>query len=148
MDKELKVLIFSVNEEYYATDIMEVERITGYQDPTKLPDSPAFIEGVIKHEGYILPILNLYKRFNLTSSSASEESKIVVAKEGKGRLGIIVDMVSEVRDIKVEDIEPAPEVVAGISKRYIRGLIKLEDKIVVFLNLSTILTEDEKEELL
>lgn len=148
MEKEIKMLIFSVNGEYYATDIMEVERISSYQTPTKLPDSPAFIEGVINHEGHILPVMNLYKRFNLNNSFVGEESKIVVAKEGKGRIGIIVDLVSEVRDIKEEEIEPAPEVVAGISKRYIKGLIKLEDKIVVFLNVSAILTEEEKIELL
>lgn len=148
MDKEIKMLIFSVNGEYYATDIMEVERISGYQTPTKLPDSPSFIEGVINHEGHILPVMNLYKKFNLNNSFIGEESKIIVAKEDKGRVGIIVDVVSEVRDIKEEDIEPAPEVVAGISKRYIKGLIKLEDKIVVFLNLSTILTEEEKLNLL
>lgn len=148
MEKEIKMLIFSVNGEYYATDIMEVERISSYQTPTKLPDSPAFIEGVVNHEGHILPVMNLYKRFNLNNSFIGEESKIVVAKEGNGRIGIIVDLVSEVRDINQEDIEPAPEVVAGISKRYIKGLIKLEDKIVVFLNLSTILTEEEKKEIL
>lgn len=148
MKAEIKVLIFSVNDEYYATDIMEVERIINYEEPTKLPDSPAFIEGVINHAGYILPVLNLYKRFNLNTSRISEDSKIVVAKEEQGRIGIIVDEVSEVTDIKSENIEPAPEVVAGISKRYIRGIIKMEDKIVVLLNITTILTEDEKEELL
>jgi purine-binding chemotaxis protein CheW len=55
MKSEIKVLIFSVNDEYYATDIMEVERIINYEEPTKLPDSPAFIEGVINHAGDILP---------------------------------------------------------------------------------------------
>jgi purine-binding chemotaxis protein CheW len=148
MDNEIKMLIFLVNGEYYATDIMEVERISGYQTPTKLPDSPNFIEGVINHEGHILPVMNLYKRFNLNNSYIGEESKIIVAKEEKGRLGIIVDLVSEVKDVNLSDIEPAPEVVAGISKRYIKGLIKLEDKIVIFLNLATILTEEEKEDLL
>lgn len=148
MNSEIKVLIFSVNNEYYATDIMEVERIINYEEPTKLPDSPAFIEGVINHAGSILPVLNLHKRFNLNVSFVSEEPKIVVAKEEQGRIGIIVDEVSEVTDVKTENIEPAPEVVAGISKRYIKGIIKMEDKIVVLLNITTILTEDEKKLLL
>ena len=67
-----------------------------------------------------MPVLNLYKRFNLNTSRISEDSKIVVAKEDKGRIGIIVDEVSEVTDIKIENIEPAPEVVAGISKDILR----------------------------
>lgn len=147
MDKEIKILIFSVNGEYFATDIMEVERIIGYQSPTKLPDSPEFIEGVINHEGHILPVMNLYKRFKLAASAVAEESKIIVAKEENGKIGMIVDVVSEVKDINEGSIETPPEVVSGISKRYIKGLIKLEDKIVVFLNISAILTEEEKKNL-
>ncbi len=147
MDKEIKILIFSVNGDYYATDIMEVERIIGYIVPTKLPDSPHFIEGVINHEGHILPVMNLSKRFNLRNVDIVDDSKIIVAKEEQGKIGMIVDIVSEVRDIKEDDIETPPDVVAGISKRYIKGLIKLEDKIVVFLNISAILTEEEKKNL-
>lgn len=147
MDKEIKILIFSVNGDYYATDIMEVERIIGYIVPTKLPDSPQFIEGVINHEGHILPVMNLSKRFNLKNVDIVDDSKIIVAKEEQGKIGMIVDIVSEVRDIKEDDIETPPDVVAGISKRYIKGLIKLEDKIVVFLNISAILTEEEKKNL-
>lgn len=60
-EKETKVLIFNINDQYYATDIMEVERILGYEEPTKLPDSPQFIEGVINYEGHILPIMSLAK---------------------------------------------------------------------------------------
>jgi purine-binding chemotaxis protein CheW len=143
-DKEIKVLIFCINGEYYATDIMEVERILGYEEPTKLPDSPSFVEGVINYEGNILPIISLARRFNLPLSEKSNECKIIVAKQQESKVGIIVDVVSEVRDIKVDNIENPPEIVAGISKRYIKGLIKIDNKIIIFLNLSTILTDDEK----
>lgn len=143
-DKEVKVLIFSINGEHYATDIMEVERILGYEETTKLPDSPRFIEGVINYEGNILPIMSLAKRFNLPYNGKKEDSKIIVAKQDRTKVGIIVDVVSEVRDIKTENIENPPEIVAGIAKRYIRGLIKIDKKIIIFLNLATILTEEEK----
>lgn len=148
MDNELKVLIFTIDDEYFATDIMEVERIIGYEPTTKLPDSPEFIEGVINNSDNILPVMNLAKRFKLNSIKNTKDAKIVVAKEEKGKIGIVVDAVSEVKNIKESDVESAPEVVSGISKRYIRGLIKLEDKIVIFLNLVSILTEEEKEKLL
>lgn len=148
MDSELKVLIFTINNEYFATDIMEVERIIGYESTTKLPDSPNFIEGVIKNADMILPVMNLAKRFKIDSTDNNKDSKIVVAKEEQGKIGIIVDTVSEVRGIKEDEIENAPEVVSGISKRYIRGLIKLEDRIIIFLNLSSILTEEEKQKIL
>jgi len=143
-NKEIKVLIFSINGEYYATDIMEVERILGYEETTKLPEIPNFVEGVINYEGNILPVINLAKKFNLPNSERKEESKIVVTKQNDSKIGIIVDVVSEVKDVKTEKIETPPEIVAGISKRYIRGLIKIDGRIIIFLNFATILTEEER----
>jgi purine-binding chemotaxis protein CheW len=142
-----KVLIFKLNDEYYATDIMEVERILGYEETTKLPDSPDFVDGVINYEGDILPIIVLDKRFNISLGEIKEDSKIIVAKQNGNKIGIIVDVVSEVKDVNVENIEEPPDIVAGISKRYIKGLIKIDGKIIIFLNLGNILTEEEKNEL-
>lgn len=143
--KELKVLIFNINDQYYAADIMEVERILGYEEPTKLPDSPDFVEGVINYQGNIISIISLTKRFKIQSNLNTSEAKIIVTKQDENKIGIIVDLVSEVKDINVDDIEDPPEIAAGISKRYLKGLIKLKDKIIILLNLSTILTEEEKE---
>jgi purine-binding chemotaxis protein CheW len=142
--KDIKVLIFNINNEYYATDIMEVERILGYEETTKLPDSPPFIEGVINHEGSILPVMNLAKRFNLPVKENKRECKIIVAKQLNSKIGIIVDVVSEVRDVNTGSIENPPEIVSGISKRYIKGLIKVDKKIIIFLNLAAILSEEER----
>lgn len=142
--KELKILIFSINGEYYAADIMEVERILGYEKTTKLPDSPEFVDGVINYEGKILPVISLSRRFNLSENSINEDSKIIVSKQKESKFGIIVDVVSEVKDINIKDMEEAPEVVGGISKRYIKSLIKIDGKIIIFLRLSDILTEEEK----
>lgn len=143
-NKEVKVLIFSINGEHYATDIMEVERILGYEEPTTLPDSPSFVEGVINYEGSILPVISLTKRFGLEINEVKNDAKIIVAKQDESKIGIIVDVVSEVRDVNDKNIEAAPDIVAGISQRYIKGLIKIDGKIIIFLNLGTILTEQEK----
>jgi purine-binding chemotaxis protein CheW len=141
-------LIFSINGEYYATNIMEVERILGYEKSTKIPDSPQFVEGVINYEGKILPVITLSKRFNLSFSEIQEESKIIVAKQNHSKIGIIVDFVSEVKDVKTDSIEDSPEIISGISKRYIKGLIKIDGRIIIYLNLSAILTEEEKIQIL
>lgn len=142
--REVKVLIFSINGEYYATDIMEVERILGYEKPRKLPDSPEFVQGVINYEGNILPIICLIKRFGLEEEEIKSDAKIIVAKQSENKIGIVVDVVSEVKDVEAKNIEPAPDIVAGISRRYIKGLIKTDGKIIIFLNLGTILTDEEK----
>lgn len=147
-NKEIKVLIFKINNQYYATDIKEVERILGYEVPTNLPDSPEFIEGVINHEGNILPVMSIAKKFNVQESDNKKNAKIVVIKEAENKIGVVVDVVSEVRNIYLKDIEQPPEIISEVSKRYIEGLIKLENKIIVFLNLGKILTDEEREVIL
>ncbi|MBC8061485.1 MAG: purine-binding chemotaxis protein CheW [Clostridiaceae bacterium] len=143
-EKELKILIFGLNDELFATDIMDVERILGYEVPTKLPDAPDYVVGVINYQGSILPVISLAKKFNLSSKAIDEDTKIVVAKQNDEKIGVIVENVSEVRDVNRANIEAPPVVVSGISKRYMNGIIKLDNKIILFLNLSNILTEDEK----
>ena len=147
-EQEIKVLIFSINGEHYATNIMEVERILEYEKATKIPDSPEFVDGVINYEDKILPVITLSKRFNLPSTIIGEKSKIIVAKQSRGKIGIIVDLVSEVKDVLIENIEDSPELIEGISKRYIKGLIKIDGKIIIYLNISAILTEEEKNQIL
>ena len=144
----IKILIFSINGEYYATNIMEVERILDYESTTKIPDSPAFVEGVINYEERILPVITLSKRFNLPFTQIKGESKIIVAKQNHSKIGIIVDLVSEVKDVKIDNIEDSPEIMTGMSRRYIKGLIKLDGRIIIYLNLSGILTEEEKNQIL
>ena len=142
--KELKILIFGLNDELFATDIMDVERILSYEAPTKIPDAPNYVVGVINHQGSILPVISLAKKFNLICKAVDEDTKIIVAKQNDQRIGVIVENVSEVKDINADDIEPAPDVVSGSSRRYMNGIIKLDNKIILFLNLSNILTEEEK----
>ena len=144
----IKILIFCINGEYYATNIMEVERILDYESTTKIPDSPAFVEGVINYEERILPVITLSKRFNLPFTQIKGESKIIVAKQNHSKIGIIVDLVSEVKDVKIDNIEDSPEIMTGMSRRYIKGLIKLDGRIIIYLNLSGILTEEEKNQIL
>lgn len=142
---EIKMLIFGLNGEHYATDIREVERILGYQEPTVLPDAPSFVKGVINYEQKILPIISLSKKFNFGEDKESEERKIIVIKRAENKFGIIVENVYEVRDINSELMEAAPPITATIDKRYISGLIKLEDNIVILLDLEKILSSEDED---
>lgn len=143
--EERKIIIFTLGDEYYGADIGEVERILEYTQPNKVPDLPEVIEGVIKYEGKILPILNLFTRFDIEINNKNK--KIVVIKDGEERVGIVVNDVSEVKDIAVDAIENPPEITSSISKRYLKGLIKLEDRIVIYLALNKVLREEEKEKI-
>ena len=144
---DIKILIFRINKEFYATDIMQVERILGYSSPTKLPGSPDFLFGVLPYEQTIIPVISLSKRFSEQQEQITGDTKIIVSKQESEKVGIVVDEVSQVTDINIEDIEQASDKVIGISKRYIKGLIKINGGIIVFLDLLGILTEDEKKSL-
>ncbi|OOM77905.1 chemotaxis protein CheW [Clostridium puniceum] len=142
---ENKMLIFGLNGEHYATDIKEVERILGYQEPTVLPDAPIFVKGVINYEQSILPIISLSKKFNLGEDRDSENRKIIVVKRNENKFGIIVENVYEVRDVSNDLMEAAPPITATIDKKYIAGLIKLENNIVILLDLEKILSSEDEE---
>lgn len=142
--QETKILIFNLNGENFAADIMEIERILDYTQPTRMPNLNDFIEGVRNYEGGILPIVNLNKKFSMKVTDINPDSKVIVVKDDDAKVGMVVDFVSEVRDISAENIEKAPAIVAKISDRYIKGLIKIDGKIVIYLNLSKILSSEEK----
>jgi purine-binding chemotaxis protein CheW len=144
-NNESKMLIFGLNGEHYATDIKEVERILGYQEPTVLPEAPNFVKGVINYEESILPIISLSKKFNLGEDKDSENRKIIVVKRNENKFGIIVENVYEVRDVSSEFMEAAPPITATIDKKYIAGLIRLEDNIVILLDLEKILSSEDEE---
>lgn len=144
---ELKILVFRLNEELYATNIMDVERILGYEIPTELPEAPSFLDGVIKYEDGVLPIINLSDKFKLKKREITDENKIVVVKKNRSKFGILVDNVCEVININEMEIDNPKAVSSLVSKQYIEGLIKKENKIIIMLNLSRILTEEEEDEI-
>ncbi|HEY5575315.1 MAG TPA: chemotaxis protein CheW [Clostridiaceae bacterium] len=148
-NQELKVLIFSVAGQLYAADIMDIERILAYQVPEKVPDSPDFVEGIITYEGTIIPVMSLSRRFKMEieQSAASHESKIILSLFEGNKIGIVVDSVAEVKPVCIRDVEETPELASGISRRYIKGILKVKGRIAIFLNLSEILTKDEKSQI-
>lgn len=144
-NNEIKMLIFGLNGEHYATDIKEVERILGYQEPTVLPDAPTFVKGVINYEQTILPIISLSRKFNFGEDKENENRKIIVVKRKENKFGIIVENVYEVRDVNNDLMEGAPPITTTIEKKYIAGLIKLEDNIVILLDLEKILSSEDED---
>lgn len=141
---EMKLLIFDLGGERYATNILDVERILGNENTTEMPDVPSFVEGVINYENSILPIINLSKKFNLLNSHNDEKSKIVVVKREEKKFGVLVDNVYEVTDIDKGLFEEAPPITSKISKKYIKGLVKMNEKIIILLNIESILNEEEE----
>lgn len=144
--EEMKILIFNLQNEFYATDISEIERILGAEKTTKLPDSPQFLEGVIDYEEGILPVISLIKRFtnNTECYTESSDRKIIVVKKKFGKIGILVDNVSEVLSIGTDEISNPKAVSSLVSKEYMRGFIRKNDNIIIMLDLDKILSTEEE----
>ena len=142
---EMTVLIFELNDEYYAANIDDVERILRFKNATPMPDAPDFVEGVINYEDIVLPIIDLKKKFNLKYIKSTEEQKVISMKIGENKLGIIVDSVCEVSNIDMKKYEEAPDIALDSTRNYVKRLIKLEDKIIILINADNILSKQEEE---
>ena len=143
--KEIRILVFKLNGEYFATDIMEVERILGSIGTTKLPDSPSFLEGIIKYEEEVIPVINLSNKFGFNSSSVDSTSKVIVVKKEIGKFGVIVDDVNEVTTVNEEVIDYSSSVSTIISRKYMKGIIREKNNLIILLDLNKILLEKEEE---
>ena len=139
----MQLVIFGLNEQQYGIDIFKVNEIVPYSKPTKIPNSPDYIEGVLNLRGRVIPVINLKTRFNLEDRGTDDRTRIIVSNTGGSVAGFVVDEASEVLTVNKESIEPVSEIVSSISKKYISGVGKLENgKMYILLNFDELYTEE------
>jgi len=140
-------LTFELAGEIYALDILRIQEIKGWTNVTSVPNSPNFMQGVINLRGLIVPIVDLRKRFDMEIVPYTQTTVVIVMKvysETKDRtMGIIVDAVSDVHNIKKEIIKPAPLMHGAISNEFIQGLAKVENKMIIVINIDALLNSDD-----
>lgn len=141
---EQQLVVFELANEHYGLDISAVEGIIKMQAITKMPQAPAFVEGVTNLRGTVVPVLDLRKRFGLPVMDHTKDTRIVVVYMDKTKIGMIVDGVSEVLRIPEESIEPTPPMVSNVNTAFIRGIAKLDNRLVTLLDLSKVLSLDEQ----
>lgn len=138
-------VIFNVNDEDFGIEISQVSSIEKPLEIFKVPNTPHFIEGLINMRGKVYTVFNLRKKFNLPFTGMDENSKIVIVNINSTMAGFIVDEVKEILKVEEEVIEETPSSISGVNRRYLTGVAKVGEKIVLLLDLSKILTdEDEK----
>ena len=142
-------LTFELAGEIYAIDILRVQEIKGWDKVTSVPNSPNYLQGVINLRGLIVPIIDLRKRFEMNVVGYTKTTVVIVMKvygETQDRtMGIIVDAVSDVHNIKQEIIQPAPVMHGAISNEFIQGLAKVDKKMIIVINIDALLNSDELE---
>ncbi|MGL1862512.1 MAG: chemotaxis protein CheW [Pseudodesulfovibrio sp.] len=147
-DQELIQLVtFSIGEEEFGVNILQVQEIIRTMEITNVPRAPEFVEGVINLRGKVIPIVDMRSRFGLDAKGHDKYTRIIVVEFNNIIVGFVVDSVSEVLRIPANAVQPPPPVVAGMDSDYIDGVGKLDDRLLILLDLNSLLNTDEMEAL-
>ncbi len=146
-DREGKYLTFSLANEEYGVGILKIKEIIGMMPITTVPQTPEFVKGVINLRGKVIPVIDLRLKFGIEKSKYSERTCIIVV-DLKNRtadilIGVVVDSVSEVLNIKAEDIEDTPTFGTSLNTAYILGMAKMEGGVKILLDIDRVLNEEE-----
>ncbi len=140
----VRVVTFDVGPEKFGVDVMEVYEVLAVPDIRVVPDAPEFVEGVADVRGAVAPVIDLRKRFSVPKDQTASGSRLLVVAVEDDRVGLIVDTVPGVVQVPEDAISPAPEFFRGIAARYLDGIARLDDQLIILLDMDEILTSDEK----
>lgn len=141
----LQLVTFVVGNEEFAIPILSVQEINRMMQITQVPQSPDFIEGVINLRGKIIPVMDLRKRFGLGELENTVDCRIVVIEVSNRVIGFTVDRVNEVLRVNADIVDPPPPMVCGIDSDYVQGVGKLDDRLLILLNLDRLFSEEDLE---
>jgi len=146
-DTQIQLVTFQISEELYGVDIMDVKEIVRVQDIRSIPNAPAYVEGLFNLRGEIVPIISLHKRFHLKKAIIGEEEEllsgfIIIDIDGM-KLGVIIDKIERVVSIEATEIQPPPQMLAGIGAEYIQGVVNRESGYLILLDIRKLFSAKE-----
>lgn len=145
--KLLQLVSFHLGDEEYAADILNIQGINRMVEVTKVPNTPDYVEGIINLRGKVIPLIDLRKRLDLPVGDYDKNTRFIVIELKNNVVGFIVDSVNEVLRIESGITEPPPQSVSNINTEFITSVAKLDDRLIILLDMDKILTEKEKEQL-
>lgn len=140
---ELQTVIFLLNGQVCGADTLQVKEIKKYEDVTKIPEAPKFIEGVINLRGQVVPVVNLNNRFDLGGTEITVKTKIIITSVEEKPVGFIVNDVLEITKFTNDEIESVPDVLYNNSNSYLKSIGKKDDMLVSIVDLGSILSSNE-----
>ncbi|MBP1971210.1 purine-binding chemotaxis protein CheW [Virgibacillus natechei] len=146
MEEMIKFIVFKLKNQSYGVDVQQVLSIERTQEITAVPRTSAFIKGVIQLRGEMTPIIDLKERLQLGETEKTDANRILVVQLDDIQVGLIVDSASEVIDIDPAVIEPAPKIIGEIQETFLKGVAKLEERLLILLDLEKILDFNETNE--
>jgi purine-binding chemotaxis protein CheW len=139
----MQLVSFRLAEEEYGIEITKIREIILMGEITRVPQTPHYVKGLINLRSTVIPVIDLRTRFGLPEEELTDESRIMVLHVGTKTIGIIVDAVSEVLRVTQDQMAPPPPTVAGLGQEYLTGLVKLEDRLLILLDIEKLLSEEE-----
>ncbi len=136
-------LTFRLGSEEYGVEILRVQEIKGYTAITPIPNTPPYIKGVMNLRGTVIPVIDLRSKFGMAEAQYNQFTVIIVVTVGPKVIGLIVDAVSDVLSIPTADVQATPDFGAQVDARYMSGMAKAGDKLVVLLDIDRTLGGDE-----
>lgn len=137
-----QILTFTVANEEYGVDIMAVREIKGWTEATRLPNTPIYIRGVINLRGLIIPIFDVKARLGGELTNATPKHVVIILSVGTRNIGLLVDAVSDILDVNYDQIKPAPTGDEQSTEDYVTGLISLENRMVVLMDVGRLLHKE------
>jgi len=139
-----KLVTFRLGEDLFAADIFSVERVLRYMAPTTVPDMPDYIEGVIDYQGRVVPIVNLRRRFEMEDLGVQNETRILILHSDNEWIGAVVDAVTAVTQFDPAAVAPPPRLFRGLAAEYLKGIVRMADRLVIFLDVERLLSSTER----
>jgi len=147
----LQLVTFQLGEEQYGIDIMDVEGIVKNEDVRPIPNAPVYVEGIFNLRGEIIPVINLHRRFHIKHAELTEDEQLlsgfVIVNIDDRHLAIMIDKVSRVVTISVDQIQPPPQVISGIGTEYIQGVVRQDDRYLIILHIERLFNVKELQQL-
>src|SRR5207248_646419 len=140
---DVQLVTFKVAGQDFAFNIFQVERILRHEVPAPLPKAPDFLEGVLRYQGVAVPLIDLRKRLNVAAPLKEETRTVILEWEG-GKIGVVVDAVTEVLQVAASDITAPPKIVKGLAAEYVTGIVVKDGRTVIALNTARLLDSKEK----
>ncbi|MHB1057577.1 MAG: chemotaxis protein CheW [Rhodanobacter sp.] len=140
-------LTFDLAGEEYGVEILAVREIRGWSRVTRIPQTPAYLLGVLNLRGAIVPIMDLRLRFGLERESYGDSTVVIIVAIGERLFGIVVDAVSDVIDIDPAAVKPVPDMGAVVDTRYLKGLATHADRMVMLLDVEKLMRPEDVETL-
>jgi purine-binding chemotaxis protein CheW len=138
-ERQLQMVTFQLGDESYGIDIMDVEGIVKVEEVREIPNSPVYVEGIFNLRGDIIPVISLHKRFHIRKMDLSDEDEllsgfIIINVDGM-QLAVVIDKVSRVVSVDLDEIQPPPQMLSGIGAEYIQGVVNREEDYLIILDI-------------